>query len=698
MTTETEHADSKMGVPPEEKLQERNTGPTPHNGTRWPPAVALLNLTGLGLGYIALRRWLRWLIHLLATASLIATAFLTNGARSPGLWTAILGAWVVWMTFDGWRLARSTSAPEGGNRWLPVGIAIFLLVLEGAGFLGYRALGRRTFAEGMAAYRDADCRTAMERFHRVTTLYELTFSPDVAAADEGIVECSLLVYAENVLGEGEYAEAVDGYATYLHLYPKSGLIPVARNALAGTYADWAAQVQQTGEYAEAIEKYRIVLNDYPETSAGKQAAARVSEATIAWAAHFREEGQYEQAIQKYVGLLNEYPDTQASGKAAAAAAETYGEWATDLCEDGEYGEAADKYAIVLSKYGDTPAAAKAKIAAADTYTEWAAQLRAGGDYEDAIAKYTLILEEYPDTPTGAGARDVTAETYAEWAANLRKNGDYEAAVEKYHTVLSTYPNTPAAADVQADESLAETTVEWASQLREDGLYAIAIRTYQTVIDEYPDTRSATTIRVEIGKTYNEWGKQLHSQRKFSEAMEKFLVNQEVSTDPDVIAIAEEGYEEALWGLSQASTGEGKEILEQALPTVCDGKPAESPAVGLAEDEPGKALFGGTQFKIPSAIKATSPGHFRYAVCLETGTSVLQRCPYTAGHTLVRQRKWWRVRVRDTRTARVVADRTFRGSSPGSCPFSRMFFGTTDYSTGGSPSSDQIVTWLQGVVR
>jgi hypothetical protein len=66
--------------------------------------------------------------------------------------------------------------------------------------------------------------------------------------------------------------------------------------------------------------------------------------------------------------------------------------------------------------------------------------------------------------------------------------------------------------------------------------------------------------------------------------------------------------------------------------------------------------------------------------------------------LVRQRKWWRVRVRDTRTARVVADRTFRGSSPGSCPFSRMFFGTTDYSTGGSPSSDEIVTWLQSVVR
>jgi len=61
-------------------------GRPPRDGPRWPLAVALLNLTGLGLGYLYMKRWLRWLVHLLLTAGLIATVFLTNGASRPYLW------------------------------------------------------------------------------------------------------------------------------------------------------------------------------------------------------------------------------------------------------------------------------------------------------------------------------------------------------------------------------------------------------------------------------------------------------------------------------------------------------------------------------------------------------------------------------------------------------------------------------------
>ena len=234
------------------KAREGKANQLLRDGARWPPVVALLNLTGLGLGYLYMRRWLRWMIHFLLTAGLIATAFLTNGARRPGLWAAVLGAWVVWMAFDGWRLARAAPGAATGHRWLPVGVAVFLLVLEAAGIWGYRALGQRAFAEGMAAYWDADCRAAMQHFDRVTTLYELTLSPNVAADDAGIVECSLLVFAENARGQGEYAEAVDGYATYLDLYPESVLIVFARDALAATYGEWATHVRQTQDYQAAM--------------------------------------------------------------------------------------------------------------------------------------------------------------------------------------------------------------------------------------------------------------------------------------------------------------------------------------------------------------------------------------------------------------------------------------------------------------
>ena len=641
----------------------------PRGVPRWPPVVALLNLTGLGLGYLYLKRWLRWLVHFLLTLGLIATPHLTNGASRPALWMIVFGVWLLWMTFDGWRQARRLvrAAPTGtiGRAWLSLALAVVIFVVAAGGLWGYAALGRREFAAGMGAYEEADCRAAMQHFNTVTTLYELTLSPNVAAADAGIVECSLLVHAANTRQQEEYAGAVSGYETYLHLYPESALLAFARDTLAATYSDWATQLRQAADYRTAIEKYQVVMSDYPTTDTGEQAAT--------------------------------------------LAAETYAEWAAQLQEAGEYAEAIAQYQVVLNEYPDTPAGGEAAALAAEIYAEWAVQLREGGEYEEAIAKYHAILSQYPDAPAAGEAGAATAETYAEWAAQLGENGDYEEAVEKYHVILNEYPDAPAAAGVE--ETVAQTYAEWATQLREMGLYLLAIGKYKTILDDYPGTAPANTAQVEIAQTYNEWGAQLASQREYTEAMEKFSLAQEASDDPDVIAAAEAGYDEALWGLSQDTTSAGRQVMEQALSQVCDGDSATSPAIGLAEDEPGKALLcGSAGFSLPADLEATKPGHFRYAVSVDKSSTTVQRCKYsslgcsgwwcpTVG-TVVRKKHWWRVSVRDTLTGRVVGERSFYGSQPSACPSTTSFAfqGQESSQFGGSPSTDQVINWLQGVVR
>lgn len=77
-----------------------------HSDLAHPLIVPLLNLTGLGLGYLRVRRRQRWLFHLALTAGLLAAAFGTNTCRAPLLWGVALGLWWLWMAFDGWRLAR----------------------------------------------------------------------------------------------------------------------------------------------------------------------------------------------------------------------------------------------------------------------------------------------------------------------------------------------------------------------------------------------------------------------------------------------------------------------------------------------------------------------------------------------------------------------------------------------------------------
>jgi len=78
----------------------------PEGGKENPIIVFLLNLTGLGLGYLRLRQRRRWLFHLAITAGLLAAAFWANTCRAPLLWASILGLWWLWMAFDGRRLAR----------------------------------------------------------------------------------------------------------------------------------------------------------------------------------------------------------------------------------------------------------------------------------------------------------------------------------------------------------------------------------------------------------------------------------------------------------------------------------------------------------------------------------------------------------------------------------------------------------------
>ena len=79
-------------------------------------SIGLLNLSGLGLGYLFLRRWLRWGLHFLVTAGLLVAFYaITTGQYVPlAYWFALFAVWLLWMVFDGWRLVHNQTS---GNRY-----------------------------------------------------------------------------------------------------------------------------------------------------------------------------------------------------------------------------------------------------------------------------------------------------------------------------------------------------------------------------------------------------------------------------------------------------------------------------------------------------------------------------------------------------------------------------------------------------
>src|SRR6266542_71634 len=95
---------------------------------RRPAIAALLNLSGLGAGYLYLHRWVRWVVHAAVMAALLVGAYTSEGHENPALWAGAIVGWVLVGVADvalAARRARRRSPPEARTVGTPsVGVAL----------------------------------------------------------------------------------------------------------------------------------------------------------------------------------------------------------------------------------------------------------------------------------------------------------------------------------------------------------------------------------------------------------------------------------------------------------------------------------------------------------------------------------------------------------------------------------------------
>ena len=624
--------------------------------------LGLLNLSGFGLGYLFQKLWVRWGIHLSITLALLAAAMLTNASKLPILWIAIFSLWLLWMAFDSWRQSRKFTAEQGLFRinlpdkwgWLLIALPVLLLGLEGVGLAGYGISGQKEFQRGLEAYYEVDCETAIEHFNQVTTLYELTLSSNPSSADAYLQVCDMLLPAEHAYEEGNYEDAIQLYQEFLGVYAEKHLISHAQDIQAKSYFEWASDLRKDQYYQEAINKYSVILEEYPNSQSASQVAAPLAESHLMLSTQLWKAKDYQEAIQQARIPLEEYPNTPSGNEAPDQLAQIYYDWAVDLKSQGRFAESVENILTVLDEFPDTEAGISASTLSAEIYYDWAAYLLETGAYQDSIAKFEIILNQYSAVLQKKTIEGDINTAYLEWAANLRSMGSYQ----------------------------------------------IAITRYQTLLEEYPGTTTPTKISALILETHLEWGDHLFEKTEFSKAMDKFTEVNELTTDPDFIQAAENGYEKALWGLSQDDGPAGDQIVKDTYASACNGDPALSPAIGLAEEEPGKALScrSGFTLTLPQDLKAAYPGHFQFVVSREEGTKTVQTCKYQSGYSVVRQQNYWTVTVRSTITGRVYSSKTFYGSQPEKCDTVEIFFSSVKYKTGSTPSLADVIAWLEMLFR
>ena len=101
-----------------------------------------------------------------------------------------------------------------------------------AGYLGYGAAERATFAAAVAAQARGDCATATPAFDAVTGPYRLTLADDVPNAAARRAECAAYTAASMTQDTGAVAAAEDALRAFRNDHPGSVLTPYVDERLA----------------------------------------------------------------------------------------------------------------------------------------------------------------------------------------------------------------------------------------------------------------------------------------------------------------------------------------------------------------------------------------------------------------------------------------------------------------------------------
>ncbi len=391
---------------------------------------------------------------------------------------------------------------------------------------------------------------------------------------------------------------------------------------------------------------------------------------------------------------------EASPRAAQAwqtTAQVLYEWGQALNAQSDYAAAAATFRQILDDYAHSAVITQAHTAAVSSYLAWGDAMSRTQKYDQAAQAFSQILEIEPPTSAAAiTATNSAAAAYLAWGQSLYGQKAYAAAIEKYSVVYTSYAQSSQVSAAYA--GIVACYTEWGDSFKKDGKYSEAIAKYQAIVTLLPKSQAAAQAGKNIATAYNLWGAALHTQKNYTDAMAKFSLAWQSTTDADLVTAAKKGYSDALWALAKLTDATGKQIMNNALTTACNGQAAGSPAVGLDTVSAGKALSNSTLFALPTDLIATMPANMRYAICASNGVSEIQRCPYTGGHTLIRQQLWWKVTVRSAKTGAVVSERMFYGSTPDSCPYFYTFYGSTAYKSGSSPSGVDVVNWLKGIIK
>jgi TolA-binding protein len=387
-------------------------------------AAALLNLSGLGLGYLYLRLWRRAVWYWIFTALLLVAANALNAADSPTAWLIVYGLWLLLAAYRGWlHGSRGETATIRASALAPLA-GVLAIALVAAGLWLYRSAPEGELDDAEAAHAEGRCDEAIEHYERAAeTRYEFTLSPALAEARAGMAACEILLSAEDAAGSGDFTSAVDHYQDYVGSYEGEPLFAGAEERLIGLRLDEADALagqaagsgawEGAGGYLEAFEAYFTLRSDYPDSEEAAEAAERVQGMYEA-VTNALTQGRYCQAtdsLRQFAGLdelFGDEPEARDIAERAARAAPQASFGCAEIhSQDGQPCEAVPEYqAVVDSSSATDRLAERAEEALRGVLYDCGEERYEDAMYEPARTALRQLLDDYPDDARADDARDL----------------------------------------------------------------------------------------------------------------------------------------------------------------------------------------------------------------------------------------------------------------------------------------------------
>jgi tetratricopeptide (TPR) repeat protein len=240
--------------------------------------AALLNVTGLGLGYAYLRNRGLLVVALVGTVALVTAALLTDAAARPWLWRGLMLSWLVALGAHAALLA-SRREPGAAQR-TPVLAGVAAVAVVVAGYVGYGLAGAGAYDRGVAAQADGDCPTATDEFDSVTGPYKLTFSADIAEAERRADECAAYEKAMAAQKRGDFTAAILLYEKLRQDDPDSPLAPYVHTNLADSHfakaTSWRSPVSSV-DVEVSVNTLLMLSREFADTEPAKKVPGAIAD-------------------------------------------------------------------------------------------------------------------------------------------------------------------------------------------------------------------------------------------------------------------------------------------------------------------------------------------------------------------------------------------------------------------------------------